>query len=178
MDSVRALGIVCVLLLVQNVTATQFIVGGSTGWSLPSDNNAVYNQWAEKMRFQNVFVYHGDSVLRVTKDDYTNCNTASPLEKHTDGHTVFTFSKSGPYYFISGNQDNCKKNEKLAVVVLADRTKKAPSPSPSSSPPAPPTDGNPASPTPETPSTPNDAASFAMGIVGSVGALAAVIMAF
>lgn len=71
-----------------------------------------------------MFVYSADqdSVLHVTKDDYTNCNTQAPLEKFTDGHTVFKFNQSGPCYFISGVVDNCHKNEKLVVVVMADRS--------------------------------------------------------
>ncbi|KAL8144345.1 hypothetical protein V2J09_017377 [Rumex salicifolius] len=172
MGSVRALGLLGALLLVQNVAATQFTVGGSSGWVVPSDNGAAYNQWAERMRFQIVFAYpsSSDSVLRVTKDDFTNCNTASALEKYTDGHTVVTLSDSGPHYFISGNKANCQKNEKIVVVVLADRTMKtaAPSPAPSTAPPpAPPTetpspspaattttDGSPPSPPPEASSTP------------------------
>lgn len=71
-----------------------------------------------------MFVYDGkhDSVLHVTKEDYTNCNTASPLKKFSDGHTLFDLTQSGPYYFISGVAENCRKNEKLVVVVMADRS--------------------------------------------------------
>ena len=71
-----------------------------------------------------VFIYtpNDDSVLNVTEEDYKNCNVESPISKYTDGRTVFSFSQSGPYYFISGNQEHCKKNEKLVVVVLADRS--------------------------------------------------------
>ncbi|KAF3779982.1 Early nodulin-like protein 1 [Nymphaea thermarum] len=84
-----------------------------------------------------VFVYKAgsDSVLQVSKDDYTNCNTAAPIASFTDGRTTFTFNQSGPYYFISGVEDNCKNKEKLVVIVLADRTKK-PSTQPPVSPPA------------------------------------------
>lgn len=67
-------------------------------------------------------------MLSVTKEDYTNCNTENPIQKFTDGHTLFTFEHSGPYYFISGVKDNCLKNEKLIVVVMADRSKHAPPP--------------------------------------------------
>lgn len=95
-----------------------------------------------------MFMYQADkdSVLLVTKDDYTNCNTQAPLEKYSDGHTTFSFNHSGAFYFISGVQDNCKKNEKVAVVVMADRSGRssAPSPSPSEEgvlPPSPPPAG-------------------------------------
>lgn len=71
-----------------------------------------------------VFNYQSgqDSVLSVKSEDYASCNTGSPYAKFSDGHTVFKLSQSGPYFFISGNKDNCLKNEKLSVIVLADRS--------------------------------------------------------
>ncbi|OIT03746.1 PREDICTED: early nodulin-like protein 1 [Nicotiana attenuata] len=192
------LGFLCLLLLIQNGNAYEFNVGGSGDWSVPLDPNANdYNQWAERSRFQIgdslLFVYPADkdSVLLVTKEDYANCSTAAPIEKYSDGHSIFKFNQSGPFYFISGVHDNCVKNEKLQVVVMADRsnnnhTVTSPSPSPSTAevPPAPgPFDGgatsppsgsvdiNP-SPTPSQESSPpkNSASSIVMSFVGSVGA--------
>ncbi|KAG0485309.1 hypothetical protein HPP92_009185 [Vanilla planifolia] len=131
-------------LLIAMTSAHQFRVGGQMGWSLPTDQNAMsYNQWAEKNRFQIadslLFVYQPDqdSVLQVDKDAYNNCNTSSFISKFDDGNTVFTFTRSGSFYFISGFDNNCKRNESLVVVVMADRSKTAlgtnqssPSPSP------------------------------------------------
>lgn len=149
--TVHALVFLCLLvLLMHKGDAYEFVVGGQKGWSVPSDPNAnPYNQWAEKSRFQVgdslVFNYQSgqDSVIQVTsQQDYENCNTdASSSEKSSDGHTVIKLIKSGPHYFISGNKNNCIKNEKLLVIVLADRTNKnsnqttsPPSPSPSVAP--------------------------------------------
>ncbi|XP_057950705.1 early nodulin-like protein 9 [Malania oleifera] len=116
------------LLLIGRGSAREFKVGDSN-WTVPTNPNALsYNEWAEKNRFQTgdsiVFDYPAgnDSVLLVDKDPFTNCNTATFHEKHTDGHTMFTFNHSGPFYFISGNEENCMKNEKLEVIVLADRS--------------------------------------------------------
>lgn len=83
-----------------------------------------------------MFVYPPgqDSVLYVNQDDYKNCNDGSPIAKYVDGHTVFKFNHSGPFYFISGNKDKCHKNEKVVVVVMAGRsnhTSGAVSPAPS-----------------------------------------------
>lgn len=52
--SICVLGLLSVLLLIQRGNAYQFQVGGPKGsWTLPSDPNAaIYNQWAEKNRFQ------------------------------------------------------------------------------------------------------------------------------
>ena len=77
-------------------------------------------------------------MLLVNQDDYNNCNVDHPQQKFDDGHTSFKFNQSGPHYFISGNKDNCLKNEKVTVVVLAERSNhsnqtNATSPSPSGS---------------------------------------------
>ncbi|KAE9458197.1 hypothetical protein C3L33_09896, partial [Rhododendron williamsianum] len=191
-----ALGLFSLFLLVQKGGAYEFAVGGSNGWTIPTDSNAL-NQWAEKSRFQIgdtlLFVYPADKdvVLLVNKDDYNNCNTATPIAKYTDGHTEFKFSQSGPIYFISGVKDHCLKNEKLHVVVLADRSgnKPASSPPPSAaSPPPPPASPPPSasppagseeptpSPVPSADQTPpqkkkNGATSVVMSVTGSIGAL-------
>ncbi|KAM3222854.1 early nodulin-like protein 3 [Capsicum annuum] len=135
------LGLFNILLMLQNVNCYEFKVGGSGDWSVPMDPNANnYNQWAERSRFQigDTLSFHysdKDSVLLVNKADFDNCNTASPIEKYSDGHSVFKFNHSGSYYFISGVHDNCVKNQKLHVVVMADRshnTKTGASPPPPS----------------------------------------------
>ncbi|KAA8526949.1 hypothetical protein F0562_008822 [Nyssa sinensis] len=81
--ALHVLGLFSLLLLIQKGGAYEYRVGGSN-WTVPSDPNALsYNHWAEMNRFQIgdslLFVYHADkdSVLHVTKEDYTNCNTGS-----------------------------------------------------------------------------------------------------
>lgn len=134
-----------------------------------------------------------DSVLEVTKDAYDNCSTEVPLANFTDGHSVYTFNRSGPFYFISGIEDNCVKLEKLIVVVLADRSNHTsnttqttpPSPPPSGStymitpapapasenyPPAGPEENNP---TPAPVSPPSAAPSTLITVTNSIGAFAA-----
>ncbi|XP_010545547.1 PREDICTED: early nodulin-like protein 3 [Tarenaya hassleriana] len=138
-NTICGFGLLCLFVIVQRACAREFMVGGSKGWTVPSDSQ-MFNQWAEHNRFQIgdslMFVYspNQDSVLQVTKDDYNACNPNSPIAKFTDGHTSFAFNNSGPYYFISGSKENCQKNEKILVIVMADRTKSTPvSPSPSPS---------------------------------------------
>ncbi|KAJ4810244.1 Early nodulin-like protein 1 [Rhynchospora pubera] len=121
--------------------ATQFKVGGSFGWSVPAPNTVSYNQWAQANRFKIgdslVFTYPqgNDSVLVVDQDGYNTCKTSSYIKKFDDGNSVFTFDRSGPFFFISGIEDNCMKKESLVVIVLANRTSKIDS-QPSSSPPS------------------------------------------
>ena len=135
-----------------------------------------------------------DSVLYVKSEDYASCNTGSPYAKFSDGHTVFKLNHSGPYFFISGNKDNCLKNEKLTVIVLAERGNPNPPktnqtsppaspPSPSAPSPAPtgqegqsPPPGAETNPTPapaSEPPPPNGAASIFVNFAGSVGAFMA-----
>ncbi|KAL9383331.1 hypothetical protein Peur_023654 [Populus x canadensis] len=131
-----------------SVAYNSFDVGGKDGWVInPSES---YNHWAERNRFQVndslVFKYNkgSDSVLRVTKDDYSSCNTKKPLKTMDSGSSVFQFDKSGPFFFISGNEDNCRKGQKLIVVVLAVRKKQTSTPAypPAISPKAPSPEGH------------------------------------
>ncbi|MBA0783582.1 hypothetical protein Gotri_001276 [Gossypium trilobum] len=192
--NVLGLGLSFMVLMIQKGYARDF----SVNWGLHNGPNAEnYNQWAEKNRFQIgdslVFTYtpNDDSVLQVNKDAYKNCSVESPLSSYTDGHTVFSLSHSGPYYFISGNKDNCEKNEKLEVVVLADRSNRSstanetnpsspppsssidimPSPAPSGeSPPA----GTVENPTPapsDESKPPNAASAVFMSVTASMGAV-------
>ncbi|KAG1368256.1 early nodulin-like protein 3 [Cocos nucifera] len=168
--------------------ATQFKVGGPSGWAVPAPNAMPFNQWAEKNRFQIgdslLFVYlpDQDSVVLVDANAYNSCDTSSFIDRFTDGNTVFTFTRSGPFYFISGKKENCQKNEKLVVVVMASRsngTSPPSSPSPvSSAPPAPPSGVveivpslAPVGGESATPSPPNGASVKAVGFVGTLGAL-------
>ncbi|KAJ1441886.1 Phytocyanin domain [Sesbania bispinosa] len=111
-----------------------------------------FNQWAEKpfsnWRLPSVQLPIWPRLSAYVKsEDYASCNTGSPYAKFSDGHTVFKLNQSGPHFFISGNKDNCLKNEKLTVIVLADRSNRSSSnnnqtstaspPSPQSSTPSP-----------------------------------------
>lgn len=90
-----------------------------------------------------VFVYpkEMDAVVVVDQGAYDACNTSSSVAgggggRYDDGNTVFTFDRSGPFFFISGNEANCRAGEKLVVVVMADRGgRHAPPPSPPAVPP-------------------------------------------
>ncbi|KAM7492576.1 hypothetical protein LguiA_035497 [Lonicera macranthoides] len=143
--------------------AYRFNVGGKDGWvSNPSEN---FNQWSSRMRFlindTLFFKYNkgSDSVLVVSKDDYDNCNTDKPILKMDDGDSVFTFDRSGPFYFISGNKSNCDKGQKLTVVVLSLRNRSPPTtgapPPVTAAAPTPAT--TPANPSPEMAPTPGEA---------------------
>lgn len=174
---------------VSTASAFVFKAGGTGEWRVPGQANASggniasYNTWAEHTRFRVgdaiAFTYEPgkDSVLIVDEKAYDACDTGSPVDTFSDGNTVFTFTKSGPFYFISGNKDNCNRNEKLVVVVMGPRadngtsthTALAPSPADNGgafSPPSPPPPfGIEISPTAIT--EPNAAVAKAAGIAGT-----------
>ncbi|KAL7145423.1 hypothetical protein ABFS83_07G083100 [Erythranthe nasuta] len=120
------------------VHAVQFYVGGEDGWTLKPSENYIHR--AERYRFQIndeiVFKYKKghDSVFVVNENDYSKCNKENPIKILKDGDSKFKFEKSGPFFFISGHNQNCEKGEKFIVVVLSDRhrntTHNAPSPRP------------------------------------------------
>ncbi|KAH0774543.1 hypothetical protein KY290_011680 [Solanum tuberosum] len=123
----------------------QYTVGGKDGWVL--NPSVDYNTWSQHMRFiindsvcksspssQNVKYKQGaDSVLEVSKDDYDKCNTGNPIKKMEDGNSIFTLDRSGPFYFISGNKDNCDKGQKLQIIVISVRNQ---TPAPGVAPPS------------------------------------------
>lgn len=138
--------LLCLAMAAAAASAAQFRVGEQRGWSVPDGGAEPYNSWAGRMRFvigdQLLFVYPkgSDSVLVVDAGAYGSCNTTAYTAKFEDGNTVVTLDRSGPFYFISGNEAGCKANQKLEVVVLAAAHTPPPapvSPSPSSMPPSP-----------------------------------------
>ncbi|KAJ8764813.1 hypothetical protein K2173_010278 [Erythroxylum novogranatense] len=126
--------------------AYTFRVGGRDGWVLHPRED--YNHWAQRNRFQVndtlLFKYKkgSDSVLVVNKDDYYSCKMKNPLKSLKDGDSIFKFNHPGPFFFISGNEDNCKKGQMVIIVVMAVRHKTSPAaplaPSPLVAPPPPP----------------------------------------
>ncbi|XP_012848257.1 PREDICTED: extensin-like [Erythranthe guttata] len=121
------------------VHALKFYVGGDDGWNLKPSKN--YIHCADDIAFRStmksvLFKYKKghDSVLVVNENDYSKCNKENPIKILKEGDSKFKFEKSGPFFFISGHNQNCEKGEKLIVVVLSDRhrntTHNAPSPLP------------------------------------------------
>ncbi|KAG0531829.1 hypothetical protein BDA96_04G055700 [Sorghum bicolor] len=154
-SSSYGLWLACFAIAAAVAGGTQFIVGGANGWSVPTAGAEPFNTWATRTRFQIgdslVFVYpkDQDSVLLVEPADYNACNTSSYVKKFDDGDTVVTLARSGPLFFISGVEANCRANEKLIVMVLATRSNGT-APAPSTAPPP----ASPASPPPVSSTTP------------------------
>ncbi|VAI79745.1 unnamed protein product [Triticum turgidum subsp. durum] len=126
MASPRGLaGLLCFALAAAAASAAQYRVGEQRGWSVPAAGAEPLNTWSSRMRFiigdQLLFVYpkDTDSVLLVDQAAYNACNTTTYVSKFQGGSTVFTLDRSGPFFFISGNEASCKAEQKLIVVVLS-----------------------------------------------------------
>uniref|UniRef100_A0A0E0JIN9 Phytocyanin domain-containing protein n=1 Tax=Oryza punctata TaxID=4537 RepID=A0A0E0JIN9_ORYPU len=130
---------VCFAAVVSSSQAYVFYAGGRDGWVV--DPAESFNHWAERNRFQvndTIVFMHGDgaggSVLQVTEPDFDACRTGNPVRRLEDvaaGRSVFRFDRSGPFFFISGDEDRCQKGQKLYIIVMAVRpTKPSEAPEP------------------------------------------------
>ncbi|KAG5578851.1 hypothetical protein H5410_049478 [Solanum commersonii] len=123
--NVFVLSLVVTFMFVSNifVSSFQFRVGGEIGWIKPIGNESeTYNEWAARNRFHIgdtlYFKYKGDSILEVTPANYLNCNTTSPISKFENGETIYKISHPGFFYFISGQQNNCKFGQRIIIRVM------------------------------------------------------------
>lgn len=82
--------------------------------------------------FATVWKYNAenDSVMQVKAKDYERCDRSEPIRGYKDGHTKIELKRSGPYYFISGEEGHCQRGEKLTVVVLSPNHNKSDSVAP------------------------------------------------
>ncbi|KAF9626457.1 hypothetical protein IFM89_034391 [Coptis chinensis] len=121
------------VLIIPEVSATRYIVGGSNGWN--SNGKVNYTDWAKEHKFYLddwlFFVYdrNQNNVLEVNKTNYDLCNADHPVHNWTTGagRDVVPLNVTRPYYFISGN-GFCYGGMKLALFVSK------PPPPPTSSP--------------------------------------------
>ncbi|CAH8317719.1 unnamed protein product [Eruca vesicaria subsp. sativa] len=117
----------------------KFSVGGKDGWVLTASED--YSHWSHRNRFQvNDTLYFKypkgkDSVLEVSEEEYNTCNTTHPITSLSNGDSLFVLSRSGSFFFVSGNSENCLKGQKLSVKVMSaahhGHSPHQPSPSPS-----------------------------------------------
>uniref|UniRef100_A0A803MLS0 Phytocyanin domain-containing protein n=2 Tax=Chenopodium quinoa TaxID=63459 RepID=A0A803MLS0_CHEQI len=101
-----------------------FDVGGNFTWRVPDGNDTeFFDHWAESQRFHIGdslhFQYKNDSVLMVDKYGCYHCNKSNATATYTDGNTVIKLERPGYIYFISGNEDHCRKGQRLIVDVIS-----------------------------------------------------------
>ncbi|KAL0424240.1 UNVERIFIED_CONTAM: Early nodulin-like protein 2 [Sesamum radiatum] len=111
------------LQLLQCVYCTEFEIGERGGWAVPPGNDThMYNEWASRKRFKVGdtirFKYKKDSVMKVNKKDYNECNSTRPEFFSNNGNTIVTLDHSGFFYFISGATAHCDKGQRMIVWVM------------------------------------------------------------
>ncbi|KAL8131356.1 uncharacterized protein LOC141711564 [Apium graveolens] len=113
--------------LMEPSQAYKYYVGGKDGWSLKPSK--AFNHWASLNRFQVhdslIFEYKdgSDSVLQVDQEDYITCNKKNPIQtlENKGDYSSFDLDHSGFFFFISGQADNCKKGQRIIILVMAPR---------------------------------------------------------
>ncbi|KAI3975168.1 hypothetical protein MKX01_020569 [Papaver californicum] len=99
-------------------SATDYTVGGESGWALDSD----VQTWSSSRTFSVgdtlVFVYKPvHNVLEVNEFAYNACSLDNPISV-TDGmNTTVTLDTLGTRYFICGTQGHCSSGLKVKIVV-------------------------------------------------------------
>ncbi|KAL1217529.1 Early nodulin-like protein 10 [Cardamine amara subsp. amara] len=108
------------------VKGREILVGGHSNiWKVSESRDETLNQWSSRTRFKIgdslLWKYNAenDSVLQVRKNDYEKCDRSEPIRGYKDGHTKIELKRSGPFYFISGEEGHCQRGEKLLVLVLS-----------------------------------------------------------
>ncbi|KAA8518391.1 hypothetical protein F0562_015726 [Nyssa sinensis] len=120
MKSLVIFAILAVVVLPSVTMATEFWVGGSSGWTPGFD----YQDWAKDKVF-----YLGDSlvfnyavgahnVFKVDGPGFKNCTIPPLNEALTSGHDVITLKAPGKKWYICGVADHCaNKGQKLTITV-------------------------------------------------------------
>ncbi|RWR89708.1 Plastocyanin-like protein [Cinnamomum micranthum f. kanehirae] len=116
----RAVALLIFLLAVPACYATDYAVGGTTGWDTSGD----YTTWASGKTFSvgdSLSFIYGSShtVDEVNKADYDSCTATNAISSFNNGNTTITLSKTGPHYFICSTPNHCSQGMKLAVSVSA-----------------------------------------------------------
>ncbi|PWA93528.1 Cupredoxin [Artemisia annua] len=122
--------IATLFVLATSVSATEYIVGDGSGWTLDFD----YQAWAQGKQFfvgdKLVFNYPigKHNVLRVNGTDFQQCTLSSPNGILISGNDVITLSTPGRKWYICGVGKHCElRNMKLVINVES----MSPAPSPS-----------------------------------------------
>ncbi|KAB1215529.1 Early nodulin-like protein 1 [Morella rubra] len=168
------------VVLQTKVLCYQYKVGDLDAWGIPtSANPQVYTQWSKyhnlKIGDSLLFLYppSQDSVIQVTEQSYNSCNLKDPILYMNNGNSLFNITTYGEFYFTSGEQGHCEKNQKLHISVLSGNgSAYSPSYGPSALP-----DISPSYPTvfgtiPQPPSSSTSSSSSSLGVPVFVAAVA------
>ncbi|KAI5394842.1 stellacyanin [Lathyrus oleraceus] len=107
------------------VFSFQYKVGDLNAWSLPSSTNPqIYTKWSKLHNFtlgdSLLFLYppSQDSLIQVSEQSYKSCNIKDPILFINNGNSLFNITSShGDFYFTSGVNGHCQKNQKIHISV-------------------------------------------------------------
>ncbi|KAI7741824.1 hypothetical protein M8C21_003257 [Ambrosia artemisiifolia] len=109
------------LMLLEQVSAEQHIVGGKQGWDQSTD----FDSWASGRTFKVgdtlVFKYspmHSVAELG-SEDDYKKCDVGSATNSMSDGNSVVKLTKVGTRYFACGTAGHCDQGMKLKITTVS-----------------------------------------------------------
>ncbi|XP_048134246.1 cucumber peeling cupredoxin-like [Rhodamnia argentea] len=121
-------------------TATEYVVGGSRGWTAPPNITAgYYDEWAAGKAFTGGdtlrFIWNGrHNVAVVNREEYDSCTKVSSVSQ---GGETFNYTlpadANGLYYFICTVDSHCENGQKLAITVVSPTPAESPNSSGSSS---------------------------------------------
>ncbi|KAJ8553323.1 hypothetical protein K7X08_024001 [Anisodus acutangulus] len=63
------------------------------------------------------FEFRNDSVITVDKWEFYHCNRTHPASGAKDSNTTVNLDRPGSFYFVSGDPEHCKNDQRLAVEV-------------------------------------------------------------
>ncbi|GAB2210573.1 hypothetical protein Droror1_Dr00015841 [Drosera rotundifolia] len=178
--------VACLAVLRLCSAQTVHVVGGSSGWKIPSPSS-FYSTWAATQTF-NVgdilefnFATNSHTVATVSQSDYTSCSTASPISIKTTGPANITVA-AGTTYFICTFTGHCDAGQKLAVTASSSSSTTSSPPPPATSPaasttPPPPAAASSPATSPPPPPSPAGSGATPAAAAGVFGSLATVVMA-
>ncbi|KNA14885.1 hypothetical protein SOVF_102920 [Spinacia oleracea] len=120
--------------------STSHIVGGTTGWAIPS-SPSFYSTWANGQTFSvgDTLVFNfptnAHTVAEVSRANFNGCNGASPIGAlRTTGPANVTLTTAGTHYYICTVGTHCTNGQRLSVTVTGPSGGASPAASPTTSP--------------------------------------------
>ncbi|MCI16615.1 blue copper protein-like, partial [Trifolium medium] len=118
--------------------ATSYVVGDSTGWTIPSSGAQFYINWASNKNFTigDTLVFNYDIekhvVAKVTKSEFDGCDLSNISNSvFPDAPTYVTLDETGQQYFIcTVISGHCSAGMKLSINVVNTSTSPATHPAP------------------------------------------------
>ncbi|XP_056162192.1 mavicyanin-like isoform X2 [Syzygium oleosum] len=118
--------IVAMLACLGGAAATQYVVGGSQGWTAPPNITVgYYDEWAAGIPFTGgdilKFVWNGThNVANVSREEYDSCIKVSSVFQGGDAFSYpLPADANGVYYFICTVDSHCQNGQKLAITVVS-----------------------------------------------------------